>query len=139
MSDTVNHPPHYNASPSGVECADVIGHMPGWQSQAMKYLWRVGLKGDEAENILKCMWWCRWKLNQLGMNTDSPSPASPSGPPTVLDFLSSLLATSRRDHPLCSRNSSSRSCISMSTILVTAIICASPLQNLGRNSCHPVD
>lgn len=79
MTDPVNHPSHYNASPSGVECADVIGHMPGWQSHAMKYLWRAGLKGDEATDLRKSIWWIQFRLKQL------ESPASPSGQPTAPD------------------------------------------------------
>ena len=27
MNDIINRPPHYTASPSGVECIDVVEHM----------------------------------------------------------------------------------------------------------------
>lgn len=54
----VNHPKHYNEHPSGIECIDVIEHMPFNIGTAMKYLWRVGLKpGQEADQDLKKAIW----------------------------------------------------------------------------------
>lgn len=35
---------HYKKSPSGVECMDVVQHMTFCQGNAMKYIWRAGLK-----------------------------------------------------------------------------------------------
>lgn len=42
--DQVNHPKHYNSHPSGVECKDVTRHMSFDAGNAVKYLWRNGLK-----------------------------------------------------------------------------------------------
>lgn len=42
--DTVNHPPHYNAHPSGVECITIVEYMSFNVGNAIKYLWRAGLK-----------------------------------------------------------------------------------------------
>lgn len=42
--DAVNHPSHYNSHPSGVECITVTEHMTFNVGNAIKYLWRAGLK-----------------------------------------------------------------------------------------------
>lgn len=50
MSDMVNHPPHYTAHPSGIETIQVTRHMTFNLGNAMKYIWRAGIK-DEAKHI----------------------------------------------------------------------------------------
>lgn len=42
--DMVNHPPHYTSDPSGVECIEVTRHRNFNIGNAIKYLWRAGLK-----------------------------------------------------------------------------------------------
>lgn len=44
MNDPVNHPQHYNSHPSGVECITITEHMSFNVGNAIKYLWRAGLK-----------------------------------------------------------------------------------------------
>lgn len=44
MNDNVNHPKHYTSHPSGVECITITEHMTFNAGNAMKYLWRAGLK-----------------------------------------------------------------------------------------------
>lgn len=44
--DMVNHPPHYNNHPSGIECIQITRHMNFNIGNAVKYLWRAGLKAD---------------------------------------------------------------------------------------------
>ena len=56
MSDTVNHPAHYNQHPAGIECIDVIEHMPFNRASAIKYIWRAGLKDDAIEDLRKAIW-----------------------------------------------------------------------------------
>lgn len=56
-SDAVDHPPHYTSHPSGVECIDVVEHMPFSIGNAVKYLWRAGLKGDALEDLKKARWY----------------------------------------------------------------------------------
>lgn len=46
MTDMVNHPPHYNSDPSGVECIEITRHRNYNVGNAIKYLWRAGLKKD---------------------------------------------------------------------------------------------
>lgn len=56
--DGVNHPSHYTAHPSGVECIDVVEHMTFNVGNAVKYLWRAGLKdGEPAPRDLKKARW----------------------------------------------------------------------------------
>lgn len=44
MTDAVNHPAHYTSHPSGVECIQITEHMTFNAGNAVKYLWRAGLK-----------------------------------------------------------------------------------------------
>jgi len=55
--ERVNHPPHYTAHPSGVECIDVAEHYGFCIGNAIKYLWRAGLKGDAIEDLKKARWY----------------------------------------------------------------------------------
>lgn len=57
MSDAVNHPKHYNNNQSGIECIDVVEHMTFNVGNAVKYLWRAGLKGDLIEDLKKARWY----------------------------------------------------------------------------------
>jgi len=56
-ADVVNHPTHYTSHPSGVECIDVVEHLPFNVGNAIKYLWRCGLKGAEIEDLKKSRWY----------------------------------------------------------------------------------
>ena len=42
----VNHPKHYNSHPNGIECIDIIRHYVCDIANAIKYLWRAGLKAE---------------------------------------------------------------------------------------------
>ena len=44
--DYVNQPPHYTSDPSGVECITITRHRNFNIGNAIKYLWRSGLKGN---------------------------------------------------------------------------------------------
>lgn len=54
---TVDHPKHYNAHPSGVECIDIVRHMSFNVGNAMKYLWRADEKGAPIEDLEKAAWY----------------------------------------------------------------------------------
>jgi Protein of unknwon function (DUF3310) len=57
-NDPVNHPSHYNRHPSGVECIDIVEHMTFNVGNAIKYLWRLGLKSEDAgEDLAKAIWY----------------------------------------------------------------------------------
>jgi hypothetical protein len=55
--DNVNHPKHYTEHPSGVECIEVTEHMNFCVGNAIKYLWRAGLKGEQIEDLRKARWY----------------------------------------------------------------------------------
>lgn len=62
VASTVDHPKHYNTNPSGVECIDVVEHMPFNIGNAMKYLWRCDDKGDPIENLEKAAWYVQREI-----------------------------------------------------------------------------
>jgi len=47
-NEKVDHPRHYNAHPSGIECIELIEHLPTNFGNAVKYIWRCGLKATET-------------------------------------------------------------------------------------------
>ena len=61
QGDSVNHPDHYNAHPSGVECIDVVEHMSFNVGNAMKYLWRADHKNG-LEDLEKALWYVQREL-----------------------------------------------------------------------------
>jgi|SRR5580700_497727 hypothetical protein len=66
--DLVDHPPHYNKHPSGVECIAVAEHFNFCLGNALKYIWRAGEKpgADRLEDLKKS----RWYLNREIMNEE---------------------------------------------------------------------
>ena len=74
--ENVNHPKHYNSHPNGIECIDIIRHYVCDIANAIKYLWRAGLKSEmgmedaekEIEDLKKALWYIedyRVKIPQL--------------------------------------------------------------------------
>ncbi len=55
--DPVNHPKHYTAHPSGVECIDITQHMGFCLGNAVKYIWRADLKGSAIQDLRKARWY----------------------------------------------------------------------------------
>lgn len=56
--DPINHPSHYTSHPSGIECIQITEHMDFLTGNAMKYLWRAGLKTeDRTEDLKKAAWY----------------------------------------------------------------------------------
>ena len=61
----VNHPKHYNQHPAGIECIDIIRHYTCDIANAIKYLWRAGLKPEmgkedaekEIKDLKKALWY----------------------------------------------------------------------------------
>ena len=58
VDDAVEHPAHYTQHPSGIECIEVVEHLGFCVGNAIKYLWRAGLKGDAIEDLKKARWYC---------------------------------------------------------------------------------
>ena len=57
MTDSVNHPPHYQNHPSGIECIQITEHMGFNLGNAIKYIWRADLKNDAIEDLRKARWY----------------------------------------------------------------------------------
>ena len=51
--DNVNHPKHYTEHPSGIECIEITEHFNFCLGNAIKYIWRAGLKSDRLEDLRK--------------------------------------------------------------------------------------
>ena len=49
MSDSVNHPSHYESVVKGVECIDVTEQFNFNRGNAIKYIWRAGHKDKSKE------------------------------------------------------------------------------------------
>jgi Protein of unknwon function (DUF3310) len=80
MTDAVNHPKHYNSHPSGVECITVVEHMTFNAGNAVKYLWRAGLK-DATPAILdleKARWYIDREIQRVKQQQPDSQPASPT-------------------------------------------------------------
>lgn len=66
MSNAVDHPQHYNEHPSGIECIDVVEHMPFNLGNAVKYIWRAGLKSEDPDQDLqKAVWYLERERRRL--------------------------------------------------------------------------
>jgi len=70
MNDPVNHPKHYTAHPSGVECIVVTEHMNFCLGNAMKYIWRAGEKGNTVEDLNKAVWYLEREISRLSKKSD---------------------------------------------------------------------
>lgn len=82
-NDQVNHPKHYTSDPSGIECIDITRHRNFNIGNAIKYLWRAGLKEDkdrklidkQVEDLNKAIWYLIDEIHRLGgrctVKTDS--------------------------------------------------------------------
>jgi len=68
MTDNVNKPPHYTAHPSGVECIQITEHMNFCLGNALKYIWRAGLKQNEVEDLKKAVWYLNREIERVENN-----------------------------------------------------------------------
>ena len=64
--ETVDHPAHYTAHPSGVECITITEHMGFNLGNAVKYVWRADLKADAIEDLRKARWYIDRELSRRG-------------------------------------------------------------------------
>lgn len=73
MDDKVNHPKHYTSHPSGIEAITICEHFNFNVGNAIKYLWRAGLKDKEAEllDLQKAEWYVRREIKRLSSSAGS--------------------------------------------------------------------
>lgn len=64
MSDPIN-PPHYQQHPSGVECITIAEAFNFNLGNAIKYIWRAGLKGDAVQDLEKAAWYLGREIKRL--------------------------------------------------------------------------
>lgn len=70
--DRIN-PKYYKEHPSGIECIDITRHYCFDIGNAIKYLWRAGLKTEqglsskqkEIEDLNKAIWYIQDRIKQL--------------------------------------------------------------------------
>ena len=70
IGDEVNQPSHYTSHPSGIECIEITRHHDFAIGNAIKYLWRAGLKNsdNEVQDLEKAAWYIQDKIKQLKGN-----------------------------------------------------------------------
>ena len=70
IDDEVNQPSHYTSHPSGIECIEITRHHDFAIGNAIKYLWRAGLKNsdNEVQDLEKAVWYIQDKIKQLKGN-----------------------------------------------------------------------
>ena len=68
--DSIN-PSHYRQHPSGVECIEVTQHCNFCIGNAIKYLWRAGLKGDAVEDLRKAAWYIDREIRRREASDES--------------------------------------------------------------------
>lgn len=85
----VEHPPHYTSHPSGIECIQVVEHMPFNTGNAVKYLWRAGLKTEDLRTDLeKAIWYVNRELVRLcGGPASLAAIATEAGPDAATEVM----------------------------------------------------
>ncbi len=65
--DPVNKPVGYNSHPSGIQCIEVTQHMNFCLGNAIKYLWRAGIKDPNKtkEDLKKAIWYINKEIERL--------------------------------------------------------------------------
>lgn len=61
----VQHPPHYTSHPSGIEAIQVTRHMNFNLGNAMKYIWRAGLKNDAIQDLQKAIFYINDEIERI--------------------------------------------------------------------------
>ena len=63
--DNVNHPKHYTSHPSGIECIKVTEHFNFNLGNAIKYIWRAGLKNNTSEDLKKAEFYIKREIARI--------------------------------------------------------------------------
>ena len=82
-TNQINNSSHYTNDPSGIECIEITRHRNFNIGNAIKYIWRAGLKEDkdrklinkQVEDLNKAVWYLVDEIHRLGgrctVKTDS--------------------------------------------------------------------
>lgn len=65
MNTAINHPKHYTAHPSGIECIQITEHMNFNLGNAIKYIWRADQKGKQVEDLKKALWYVQREIDRI--------------------------------------------------------------------------
>ena len=67
LHDPVNHPAHYTNHPSGIECIQITEHLNFCLGNAIKYIWRAGLKDTDSsvEDLQKARWYLTREIERI--------------------------------------------------------------------------
>jgi hypothetical protein len=67
MAAEIEHPKHYNSHPAGVECITVVEAFNFNVGNAIKYLWRAGLKADadQLDDLRKALWYVQREIARI--------------------------------------------------------------------------
>lgn len=96
-NDNVNHPKYYTSDPSGIECIDITRHRNFNIGNAIKYLWRAGLKEDkdrklidkQVEDLNKAVWYLVDEIHRLNgrctVKTDSINTCLPIDNESIIE------------------------------------------------------
>ena len=63
-TDKINHPPHYTAHPSGVECIQITEGFSFNIGNIIKYLWRADEKGAPIDDLQKAQWYLQREITR---------------------------------------------------------------------------
>ena len=63
-TDKINHPPHYTAHPSGVECIQITEGFSFNIGNIIKYLWRADEKGAPIDDLRKAEWYLQREITR---------------------------------------------------------------------------
>lgn len=64
--DPVSQPSHYTSHPSGIEAIEITRHYNFAIGNAIKYLWRAGLKEDaKIQDLRKAIWYIQDEIMRL--------------------------------------------------------------------------
>jgi hypothetical protein len=64
----VEKPAHYLQHPSKVECIEIAEAFNFNLGNAIKYIWRAGLKGDAMEDLEKAAWYINRELARIKLH-----------------------------------------------------------------------
>lgn len=64
MTDAIN-PSHYQDHPSGIQCIQITEHMNFCLGNAIKYIWRAGLKNNAIEDLEKARWYLDREIEKM--------------------------------------------------------------------------